>query len=187
MKQQFIDYLHSINRVGIDNLIKYLETETDFFIAPASCKNHGAYEGGLVQHSITVLKQIGRLAPIYMEDADQKRDSLLIISLLHDVCKTNFYTIEYRNKKNDHGVWEKVPYFTINDQLPLGHGEKSAYIISQYIKLSEEEYAAIRWHMGAYGTTDYSGMQSLNAAMEKYPMVLLLQMADLAATYFDKK
>lgn len=187
MKQKFIDLLRSVDRLGIDKLIDYLENETDFFIAPASTKYHGAQEGGLLEHSIAVLKQVGRLAPMYIEKSEEKRDSLLIVALLHDVCKANFYTISYRNAKNEHGQWEKVPYFAVEDQMPLGHGEKSAYIAMQYIKLSDEEYAAIRWHMGAYGTADFAGVQSLSAAMDKYPLVLLLQMADLAATYYDKK
>lgn len=189
MKDLFMNTLlaPNVGRKGMENLIDCLKDKTDFFTAPASARYHGACEGGLLEHSIAVMRQTGKLASLYLPDAKTKLDSLLIISLLHDVCKANFYSISYRNAKNEYGQWEKVPYYTIADQAPLGHGEKSAYIVSKYIDLSEEEYAAIRWHMGAWGTEDYGGRQALNAAMEKYPLVLLLQMADLAATYYYKK
>ena len=64
--------------------------------------------------------------------------------LLHDLCMVNFYMVVYRNAKNDKGVWEKVPYYAIDDRLPYGHGEKSVYIITGFMKLSREEAFAIR-------------------------------------------
>lgn len=187
MKQKFNKFLREVDRPGVEDMIQYLETETDFYTAPASAAFHGACESGLLIHSLAVLKQVGKLAPLYVAEIEPVRESLIVAALLHDVCKANFYAIDYRNRKNEFGVWEKVPYYTIDDQLPLGHGEKSAYIVSRFIRLTDEEYAAIRWHMGAWGTTDYSGQQSLGAAMRRYPLVLLLQMADLAAAYFDQK
>ena len=75
-------------------------------------------------------------------------ESIALTALLHDVCKMNFYSVDYRNAKNEQGVWEKVPYYTINDQLPYGHGEKSVYIVSGFMRLTREEAFAIRYHMG---------------------------------------
>ena len=108
-------------------------------------------------------------------------ESIAIVSLLHDLCKMNFYTVDYRNAKNEQGVWEKVPYYTINDQLPYGHGEKSVYIISGFMRLTREEAFAIRYHMGFSGNEDRN---SIGKAFEMFPLAFALSVADMEATYF---
>lgn len=189
MKNNFEDVLLSleVKRKGMEKLVDYLANETDFFTAPASTRFHGAKEGGLLEHSEAVMKQMMKLAKLYIPDCQEKADSLIIVSALHDVCKTNFYRMVLKWRKDENNQWEQYPSWEIDDQAPLGHGEKSARIVSKYVDLTDEEWSAIRWHMGAWGTEDYSGRQALNQAMEKYPLVLLLQMADQAAAYLDKK
>lgn len=186
MRDLFINTLLApeVRRDGMENLIDYLTNETDFFTAPASTRFHGAEPGGLLAHSVCVVQWAIRLGTLH---TGATSSSVRITSLLHDVCKANFYKPVFRWRKDEKNRWEQYPTWEIDDQLPLGHGEKSARIVSKYIDLSDEEYAAIRWHMGAWGTEDYSGRQALNAAMDKYPLVLLLQAADMAATYLDKK
>ena len=187
MKKLFLDLLKSVNRPEIETLAEYIEHETDFFTAPASSKYHGAHEGGLVEHSIAVYDNLVEVNAGFSQD--YKRDTFIIIALLHDLCKANYYTIEYRNRKNESGQWEKYPCYIVNDQLPYGHGEKSVMIIQKFIQLTDEEIAAIRWHMGGFddAARSYGGGQALSAAMAKWPLVVALQMADLASVYFDKK
>jgi hypothetical protein len=187
MKERFLKLLRSVDRVGIDNLAVYIEQETDFFSAPASTQYHGACEGGLLEHSIRVYENLIQIADIYLDGYTS--ESLILCSLLHDLCKANFYKIEYRNRKNEFGQWEKYPYYAIDDQLPFGHGEKSVIMAMKYIKLTDEEIAAINWHMGSFDcrTKDYAGVTTLSAAMGKYPLLTALHMADLAACYFDGK
>ena len=108
-------------------------------------------------------------------------ESIALVSLLHDVCKMNFYSVDYRNAKNEQGVWEKVPYYTINDQLPYGHGEKSVYIVSGFMRLTREEAFAIRYHMGFSGVEDRN---SIGKAFEMFPLAFALSVADMEATYF---
>lgn len=108
-------------------------------------------------------------------------ESIALVSLLHDVCKMNFYSVDYRNAKNEQGVWEKVPYYTINDQLPYGHGEKSVYIVSGFMRLTREEAFAIRYHMGFSGIEDRN---SIGKAFEMFPLAFALSVADMEATYF---
>ena len=100
--------------------------------------------------------------------------------LLHDICKSNFYTDSIRNKKIDN-KWVQEPYFAVDDMNPLGHGEKSVIIIQQFIKLNENELYAIRWHMMSYDdvTRGYTGNLSLTNALTKYPIITLIHMADL--------
>ena len=81
-------------------------------------------------------------------------ESIALTALLHDVCKMNFYSVDYRNAKNEQGVWEKVPYYTINDQRLTGTVKKSVYIVSGFMRLTREEAFAIRYHMGFSGIED---------------------------------
>lgn len=175
MKSEFTRiFTENIHRDGAENLLAYLDT-TDFYTAPASTKHHLAREGGLVEHSLNV----------YNRFECKNEESRAICALLHDVCKTNFYTVSTRNVKNEQtGQWEKVPYYMVDDQLPYGHGEKSVYIISGFMKLTREEAMAIRWHMGAYeGEKAWS---NVSAAFTKYPLAFQLHIADMQATYLDE-
>ena len=179
MKEQFIELLKSTNREGIENLLAFLE-KTDFYVAPASTKYHGAYKGGLLEHSMKVYEILKE--KIKNEKLDVKEDTMIISALLHDICKLNFYKVDYRNAKNEKGEWEKVPYYTIDDTIPYGHGEKSVMMISEYIKLTNEEKYAIRWHMGFTEPKELYG--TIGQAYKKYPLALLLFEADLESTYF---
>ena len=109
-------------------------------------------------------------------------ESVILIALLHDLCKANYYKIDYRNAKNALGVWEKVPYYTVEDTIPYGHGEKSVMMITEYMKLTSEEKYAIRWHMGFTEPKEQYG--TIGLAYTKYPLALLMFEADLEATYF---
>ena len=183
MKEEFLNLLRSVQREGIEDLIKFIES-TDFFKAPASTRFHGNFEGGLLQHSIKVyeiLKEKLNNTPVPMNIS---KDTIKIVALLHDICKVNYYKVDYRNAKNDLGVWEKVPYYTVEDTIPYGHGEKSVMMITEYMKLTVEEKYAIRWHMGLSEPKELYG--TLSAAFSKYPLALMLFEADLEATYlFD--
>lgn len=186
MKNKFLGLLSEVKRPGMDQLIKWLTDKSDFFTAPASTQYHGAKEGGLVEHSLAVYDNIEKI--LHTFNATCTKENAIIVALLHDICKANFYKSSTRNVKNEEtGQWEKKPYYIIEDQFPYGHGEKSCLIVREFIQLSVEEMMAIRWHMGAFGSESYADRQALSAAMEKYPLILALQMADLAASYFDKK
>lgn len=179
MKEKIIELLKSTKREGMDNLIEFLE-KSDFFKAPASTRFHGDHEGGLAEHSFKVyeiLKEKVKFAGL-----DIPEETIIISALLHDICKTNFYKIDYRNAKNSLGVWEKVPYYTIEDTIPYGHGEKSVMMLTEYIKLTNNEKYAIRWHMGFSEPKELYG--TLGQAFTKYPFALLLHEADLESTYF---
>ena len=173
MKEEFIQLLRETNREGMEELIKFLEN-SDFFTAPASTRFHGAKECGLMEHSMKVYEILKTKTP--------DSPSVRIIALLHDLCKANYYKIDYRNAKNALGVWEKVPYYTVDDTIPYGHGEKSVMMISEFIKLTLEERYAIRWHMGFTEPKELYG--TIGQAYKKYPIALLVHEADLEASYF---
>ena len=184
MKQRFIELLKATNREGIDNLLDFLD-KTDFYTAPASTRFHNAFEGGLLAHSLNVYDCLKDLTKGKWAD-----DTIAIVALLHDICKVNQYKVDYRNKKNDDGVWVKEDLnvigenFTTDDLMPLGHGEKSVMLISEFIKLTKEELYAIRWHMGGYEPKE--NYSYIAKAYEKYPLAVYTHMADLMATYITE-
>ena len=173
MKEEFINLLKQIHREGMEALIEFLE-RSDFFEAPASTRFHGCHKGGLLEHSMKVYE--------ILKTKTEDSDSVKIIALLHDICKVNYYKTDYRNAKNEQGVWEKVPYYTVDDLISYGHGEKSVMMLSEFIKLTPEERYAIRWHMGFTEPKELYG--TIGQAYKKYPIALLMHEADLEATYF---
>lgn len=179
----------TITRDGSRDLLNWL-LNSDFFTAPASTRFHLAEEGGLAQHSLHVCARLNELC-----QAEEKRnptfiaptaETIAICGLLHDINKVNFYTVDYRNAKNEKGVWEKVPYYRVNDQFPYGHGEKSVYIINEFMHLTTEEAVAIRWHMGGFDDVVKGGSYALNGAFDQYPLAVMLHLADMQATYLDE-
>ncbi len=188
-RQEFTDIFTSrITRQGADKLLEYLNG-SDFFRAPASGRFHLATEGGLCQHSVNVYKRL--LAVVKAEYGENYQsvvsdETIAICGLLHDVCKFNFYAVDYRNSK-ENGVWVKVPYYRVDERFPYGHGEKSVFILSQYLRLTAEEAMAINWHMGGFDDRVRGGSFSLSEAYAKYKLALLMHIADLSATYLDEE
>ena len=180
-KNRYIQLLKDTNRNEIEKLVAWLES-TDFFTAPASSRFHLACEGGLTQHSLNVFDRLSdKMDTPFWTKMNYSADTVAICALLHDLCKINFYTVSERNVKNEEtGKWEKQPFYQIEDQLPYGHGEKSVYIASGFIKLSREEAMAIRWHMGFSESKE--NYNSLNKAYKKFPLCLALSEADMEVT-----
>lgn len=181
-------YSECIKREGCDKLWEYL-SNSDFFVAPASAKFHMAEISGLCQHSINVYHRLvalvkGDLGENYTET--YSAETLAIVGLLHDVCKVNFYAVDYKNVKEDN-TWVKKPYFKVDERFPFGHGEKSVFIISQFIRLTAEEAMAINWHMGGFDDRVRGGNYSISEAYAKYKLALYAHAADLLATYIDEE
>lgn len=185
-KCEFTDiFTTHVTRDGADKLLDYL-SNSDFFTAPASARFHLAEEGGLCRHSVNVYKRLVKLVEQeYGDKSPFSDETLAICGLLHDVCKVNFYVVDYRNSK-ENGAWVKVPYYRVDEKFPYGHGEKSVFIITQYMRLSAEEAMAINWHMGGFDERVKGGSYSLSEAMAKYKLVLLMHVADLQASYLDE-
>ena len=190
MKDKFIKaYTENITRPGADKLLAWIES-SDFFAAPASTRFHLSSPGGLLEHSLHVFERMKAIcaneAPITPGFNEPSMETIAVCGLLHDICKANFYAVEMRNRKNDQGRWEQYPFYVVDDKLPYGHGEKSVYIISGFMRLSREEAMAIRWHMGFADNDFRGGGYSVGNAFEKFPLAVLLHIADLQATYLDE-
>ena len=196
LKIQFQERLLSTKREGMENVIRHLE-RLGFFTAPASTKFHLNVKGGLMQHSWNVCNTALMLREqmILMKPELEEKlpvESVIIASLLHDVCKSNIYKDAILNRKNDQGYWEKVPGFEVDySSLPLGHGEKSVIRLLQLgLQLTDDEILAIRWHMTAWELPFQSGeaKANLNAAKNKCPLLTIIQTADgLASSILENK
>lgn len=188
IKQEFLEIFYdNVEREGGEELLNFLE-KTDFFTAPASGRRHSNFEGGLCLHSVSVYKRFLKLLQNeYGEKWNEviSPESVAIIALLHDICKVNTYTVEMRNVKVD-GEWRQKPYYKYSDPLPYGHGEKSVYMISGFMKLTREEAMAINWHMGAFDSRT-ANSSVLSDVFYKYPIAFLFHLSDYMSTYLDEE
>lgn len=187
-RDRFINIFKTkIRRDGADKLLEYL-ISSDFFTAPASARYHSSYEGGLLDHSLNVYDCLSAyLNRDYVKEKfklSYSDETIAIVSLLHDICKVNVYKPGYRNVKNEQGKWEQVPTFEFDDKLPYGHGEKSVYMITPFMKLTREEAFAIRYHMGFSNVDD---QRNVGKAFEMFPLAFALSTADMEATYYLEK
>jgi len=186
-REEFIAvYQENITRRGADRLLEWLDSDaSDFFTAPSSTRFHGSYEGGLVEHSLNVYEclkdYLARPRTKELYGMDYSPETIAVTALLHDICKVGFYAVDYRNAKNEQGAWERVPYYTIRDTLPYGHGEKSVYMIQSFMRLTRDEAFAIRYHMGFSGNEDKN---NIGRALEMFPLALAVNVADMEATYY---
>ena len=178
--EEFKRILKSTNREGIDEVIKWLD-ESDFKVAPASTQYHSSIKGGLLLHSLQVYYHMYDFNNL-IQFFDIPNDTIAIVALLHDVCKVDSYNVSYRNTKNENGEWIKVPYYTMDEKIPYGHGEKSVMLLQYYgLKLNFTEIMMIRSHMGAFRDNQY--LTDISHRFSKCPQTLLLHFADMLSTY----
>lgn len=191
---KFESLLNGIKREGIEDLLDYIR-KSDFYTAPASTRFHSCHEGGLLEHSMNVYNCLSakKNSHTWMSEISKvPDDSIIIIALLHDICKTNYYVVEMKNRKvysefgkksdnNGRFDWESYPGYTVDDKFPYGHGEKSVMMIEQFIKLTPLERYSIRFHMGF--TEPKELWNTLTVAIKKYPLILAVHESDLEATY----
>lgn len=193
-KTEFLQiFTERVTRDYADTLLAWLVNETDFFEAPASTKRHGAHPGGLVEHSLNVYNRLREIAcrdilkggPGFLDE--ETEETVAVLALLHDVCKANSYHMETKRRRTPGGVWEDYQAYTFRNPLPLGHGEKSLFLIERHMDLTNEEALAIRWHMGAYDAAAKADTRDLGAATAMTPWVWRLQEADMCATWVDER
>lgn len=188
-KEEFIRiFKENITREGAAKLLEWLN-KSDFFYAPASTKFHSSFQGGLCEHSVKAYYRFMQNIEMEYEGGWEEKispESVAVIALLHDVCKVDIYKTEYRNVKKD-GVWESVPYYTVDDKLPYGHGEKSVYILSSFIRLTRDEAMAINWHMGAFDQRVLGGSYALSQVFSMHPIAMLFHISDMQTTYLDEE
>ena len=169
----------SISRNGKNELVSFLET-TNFYYDPASAMYHGAFKGGLAQHSLCVFNMLYDFREKGFFEASYS--TIVIVSILHDICKLDSYSIYQKNvKEND--KWIQVEaYKNEFSDFPYGHGEKSVDVIRNFIDLTVDEKLAIRWHMGPYEGERH--FKELGHVQEICPLAFWLNVADMFASKY---
>lgn len=184
--EQFKQLLRSTQRVGIESVIQNLET-LGFFQAPASAGNHLNVSGGLVQHSLNVCRVAQHNKDLiikYHPDLELRLNdtSIIIVSLLHDVCKAEIYKPATKKRKLPTGYWQEYNGYDVDYSIfPMGHGEKSIVQLLRWgLYLTEDEMLAIRWHMAAWDLPfqSYEEKECFNRAKQHCPLLTLLQVGD---------
>ena len=195
MKEEFLQLLRSTEREGVEDLIEALE-EMGFFTAPASANHHLNVEGGLLEHSLNTCKAAlaiyEGLKPLDASvEKEVRRDSIILSSLLHDICKSDIYKRSVKKRKNNVGQWEDVEGYSVSyKNFPMGHGEKSVILLlCNGLSLYDDEMLAIRWHMGAWGINmnSFEDQRCYDTSRKLYPLVSIIQAADgLAASILER-
>lgn len=205
-KKEFITLIKKITREGalVNELLQKLEN-SDFYIAPASTQYHSAFRGGLCQHSLNVYKQLKKLIeveyPRFKVDDQGERyavdnykapysdETLIIVSLLHDLSKMNFYEVSTRNVKDENGQWTQVPFIKVREAhdrfIYSDHGSNSEYMVGRFIPLMLEESVAIIHHMG--WSDDHIDAKTISEIFNRYPLTMYLHLADVLATFKDEQ
>jgi len=167
MDERILMFMERMSPYVNREMTAWLESH-GFFTAPASTKYHGSYEGGLFDHSFEVAQTLWKLT----KDNNlkwERPESPLIVGMFHDLCKTDSY-------KSDMAGWTYN-----NDTLLKGHGVKSVMMLASLMKLTEEEVACIRYHMGAFTAQDE--WNDYTRAVHRYPNVLWTHHADMIASH----
>lgn len=194
-KEEFLELLRSTKREGIEELIESLE-EMGFFKAPASANHHLNVEGGLLEHSLNTCKAAlavfeGMKKLDSSVEREVREESVILASLLHDVCKSDIYQRTVKKRKNVLGQWEDSEGYSVSyKNFPMGHGEKSVILLlCNGLSLYDDEMLAIRWHMGAWGINmnSYEDQRCYDTSRKLYPLVSIVQAADgLAASILER-
>ena len=126
-KEEILALLQEINRPGIDKVIWYL-TESTFF--RERCNSHHKFRGGLAVHSLGVYKEFKKL------DTNLPEDSIRIVALLHDICKSH------------HPHYDHIGVTYENGKRYEHHGLRSALLLEELgLEFHTGEFYSIEKHM----------------------------------------
>ena len=202
-KQEFINLINKIERESFKKDLFFSKMEnSDFYYAPASTKYHNNFKGGLVDHCLNVYYRLINLVKLAGLEDRASDESCIIVALMHDLAKRNFYSISIRNKKkysesgkrddrdgNGRYDWVSVPGYIVADSserfLYGNHEQTSEFMASQFIDLTVEESVAILHHMG--GLSFDSTKEDYFSIYRRYPLALLLFEADMIAACIDER
>lgn len=189
MQNKIKELLFQTGRRGVAVLYEYME-ENGFFQAPCSGAHHLAKEGGLAEHSLNVYRIMNADAASKLdpEEYDKMKNSIIICSLLHDIGKIGQFQkplyvpnmlkgrVTKANPNPEPVQSDKKPFVTNPELLSVPHEIRSVSIIGEHMELTEDEYFAILYHNGLYGSLKYE-LQG-----KETPLYMLLHFADMWAS-----
>ena len=150
-------------KTDFDEFINFLENKTTWLTAPASVRYHLSVEKGLLQHSVGVTQTLLRLKNLLAPTLSD--ESCVIVGLFHDVGKVGMPDAPRYIKNGNKFSYNK-------NQVEMQIANRSLYLVSKYIPLSDEEAQAILYHDGQYIP------ENRFIAHKECPLTLLLTFAD---------
>lgn len=175
MKTEFFNLVWGLDRKGKQSLLEWLD-ESNFYKAPASTRYHLAEAGGLLEHSLNVCNLALDINHSLGSPVD--RDTIILVSLFHDLGKHNAFNKDYYAEKPllKSGLPPAQPYEKNKNLVPIPHEVLSIQILNKFIELTEDETWAILHHNGMYGDLKYS-LQGKETKLQ-----MILHFADMWAS-----
>lgn len=182
-RERFIEiFTNNIKREGSARLLEWLtSSKCDFFTATDDNRIEGNKEGGLCEHAVKVYSYLKD----YMANSEMGRslrdrigreftdESIALVALLHELYKVKTFRKETDENGNE---------ILTEDIIPYGMAEKSVYMISGFIRVTDDEAFAIRYHKG-FMAGSVEDRKTVGNAMEKYALAYALSMAYMAASF----
>tara|TARA_R110000796_G_scaffold63162_2_gene145633 strand:+ start:7010 stop:7570 length:561 start_codon:yes stop_codon:yes gene_type:complete len=148
-KEQIVENVGKYIKTGKEKGFLTPELEellgNDFIVAPSSTqtKYGNAFEGGLVDHILRVMKYAYKVNMSLDEEDKASMDSLIKVVYLHQIGKAKLFIPKVSKWHNDRGIM----YDFNEDISSMRVGERSIhYCITNGVTLSEDEYIAILNH-----------------------------------------
>jgi hypothetical protein len=165
----------------IENLIEFFGNR--LVLCPASSKKqlHAAYPGGLIDHSLRVLKNATRMIKVANDVyGNISQESVVFAALFHDLGKLGSLEKErYLTQDNDY-YYKKGNIYEINSNLPAIR-EMSLFLLQHFgIQMSYEEWEAILLNDGQAVEANRS------YSMNETPLALLIHQADRLSCQQEK-
>lgn len=177
-KQRIEEFREAAGHVFSANMIKEMK-DMGFFLCPASLGHHGDHIGGLYDHSMAVLRALEQLTTC-LDLSWQRKKSPILIAVFHDWAKLQDYI--------QIGTGREIQYIHNTHKTLHGHGNISVIMALQFLqnhisapKLTQEEIACIRYHMGAFAK-DRDEWGWYTDAIKTFPNVLWTHTADMMAS-----
>jgi hypothetical protein len=167
---------------AVTKMVEHMDER--LLMAPASTKLsfHCAHPGGLVEHSLNVLRNLKKLIQLY--DADISSESMIMVSLFHDWGKVGDLDEAYYLEQDSDWHREKLgQMYKINEDIQsMPNAERGLWLMQHFgVQLTLDEWIAIR-------TNDGQGVDENKPYFGREPtLALLLQHADQMATKKEKE
>lgn len=164
---------------------EFIEKETSWLTSPASTRFHLNIARGLLLHSVGVtynaLKVKNLLAP------DIANESIVIAALFHDLGKVGYPGKPYYLPNDNKWEIEKRGItFRINPEVTaMNLATRSLYLISNRVRLTEEEAQAIVAHDGIYPVI--GGVNNLDYHHKECRLQMMIHFADKWTAAVDEE
>ena len=178
---KYVEILCKLN-IDLTDLVKYLES-VDYFKKPFASQGDFACAGGLCKYALNLYYELSVLANAYLPGKYSEED-LIKVAFFKDIYRAELYESYQKNVKNEQtGEWETIEAYRYRDQRPVfgDLGLNSFMITKKFFELTDEQAVTI---IQANSKESYAG--DIHEILKRFPLLTLIRMADIAATYLGE-